>query len=292
VNRYIAAEVSDDLVEQRILEAYARTRGCAVVTGWAGLRLRRAGYFDGLDQDGTTRLPVPIACNGERIEPCPEIERLRYVVPPDEIEIIHGIRVASIERCLFDEMRRRGSRRSMVVAADMTFAAGLTSISRMRRYRFDRRWYRDVRRVDAALDLACEHAKSGPEVSMRLVWELDAGWARPLCNREVHGLDGRLVAIPDLIDPVRGVVGEFAGAGHRDKERHAADIAREADLRDVGLEYVEAVGRDLADRQRLVRRIHEAGRRAAANPLPRGWVLGPPPSPTLDELLDRRRPVE
>jgi hypothetical protein len=149
-----------------------------------------------------------------------------------------------------------------------------------------------VRRVDDALELCCEHAKSGPEVSMRLVWVIDAGWSQPLCNREVHDLDGRFVAIPDLIDPVRGVVGEFAGFWHRDKDRHASDVAREADLRDVGLEYVEAVGRDLAHHDRLVRRIHEAGRRAAASTLPRRWVVGPPPSPTLDEWLVLHRPVE
>ena len=163
-------------------------------------------------------------------------------MPPDEVVLIHGIRVATVERCLFDEMRRRGSLRTMVVAADMTFAAGLTSIARMRRYRFERRWYRDVRNVDDALSLSCEYAKSGPEVGMRLVWVIDAGWSQPLCNREVHDLDGRFIATPDLIDPQRGVVGEFAGFWHRGIDRHESDIVREADIRDVGLEYVEAVG--------------------------------------------------
>ncbi len=292
LDRYVPAEVSNELVEQRILEAYGRTRGRAVVTGWAGLRLHGAAYFDGLDVDGTTPLPVPIACNGERLEGAPGVLLSRFTVPPDEVVLIHGIRVATVERCLFDEMRRRGSLRAMVVAADMTFAAGLTSIARMRRYRFERRWYRDVRNIDDALDLSCEHAKSGPEVGMRLVWVIDAGWSHPLCNREIHDLDGRFVATPDMIDPTRGVVGEYAGFWHRGIERHESDIVREADIRDVGLEYVEAVGRDLANRDRLVRRLHEAGRRAAASTLPRRWVLGPPPSPSLDEWLDRHRPLE
>jgi hypothetical protein len=288
LNRYVPASVTDDLVEQRILEQYERAGPDAVVTAWAALRLCGADYFDGLDQDGRTKLPVPIACNGERIRAHPDFLMLRFTVPPDEVVLVHGIRCASIERALYDEMRRRGTKRGMVVAADMTFAAGLTSIIRMRRYAASRRWYRDVRRVNEALGLCDEHARSGPEVSLRLVWDLDAGWGHPLCNRSVFDLDGRFVAIPDLIDPVRGVVGEFAGAHHRDIDRHESDICREADLRDVGLEYVEAVGRDLSRTTRLVRRLHEAERRARASTLPQRWVLGPPPSRSLDEVLDRR----
>ena len=42
------ARVTDDLVEQRILEAYAGGGRRCVVTGWAGLRLLGGGWFDGL----------------------------------------------------------------------------------------------------------------------------------------------------------------------------------------------------------------------------------------------------
>jgi hypothetical protein len=97
---------------------------------------------------------------------------------------------------------------------------------------------------------------------------------------------GRLVGVPDLIDPQRGVVGEYAGADHRDIDRHESDIEREAALRDVGLEYVEVVGRDLREQRRVIRRMEAAAARAAH--LTRRWQLGPPPSPTLDGLLDRR----
>src|SRR4051794_19590475 len=60
---FVPATVSSDLVEQRILEAYAGAGDDAVVTGWASLRLQRGGYFDGLAPDGQTRLAVPIAAN-------------------------------------------------------------------------------------------------------------------------------------------------------------------------------------------------------------------------------------
>ena len=67
--------VSDELVEQRILEAYAGAGPRAVVTGWAGLRLLGGGYFDGLASDGVTRLPVPIATNGRTARAAPGCPR-------------------------------------------------------------------------------------------------------------------------------------------------------------------------------------------------------------------------
>ena len=286
--RFVPAEVSDEYVEQRILEAVTRAGPRAVATGWAALRLWGAAYFDGLARDGVTRLPVPVATNGGRLQHHDGIIASRFTVPPDEIVVIHGIRCAAVERSLFDEMRRVHYLRAMVVPADMTFAAELTSIARMRRYRADRRWYRDVRTVDQALGLCDENAWSPYEVEYRLVWQCDAGWGHPLCNRAVFDLDGVFVGVPDLIDPERAVVGEFAGAHHRDRGQHDDDVVREAGFRRLGLEVVEAVSGDIRDFPRLVRRLHEAERRVRASSLPLRWQLGPPPSPTLDELLDAR----
>ena len=204
---FVSVEVSDEYVEQRILEAWCRAGPRAVVTGWAALRLWGGGYFDGLARDGVTRLPVPIATNGERLQHHAGILASRFAVPPDEVEVIHGIRCASVERSLFDEMRRVHHVRAMVVPADMTFAAELTSIGRMRRYRLERRWYRDVRTVDDALDLCDENAWSPYEVDFRLVWRCDAGWPHPLCNRSVLDLEGRLSPYRTCSTPCAGSPG-------------------------------------------------------------------------------------
>jgi hypothetical protein len=129
----VPASVSDDLVEQRILEAYVGAGEDVVITGWAGLRLHGGGFFDGLDRDGTTRLPVPIAANGRRLDPRPGVLITHDRIPPDEVTVALGMRCATAERCLFDEIRRWPDLRDQVVAADMAFGGELTSIRRMRR---------------------------------------------------------------------------------------------------------------------------------------------------------------
>jgi hypothetical protein len=284
----VPTRTSDELVEQRILEAYAGGGPRCVVTGWAGLRLLRGGWFDGLASNGRTRLPVQLAANGDRLRSRPGVLVVADTMPDDEVLTLNGVRCASPERALFDELRRLGVNRprEMVVAIDMACAGQLTSINRMRRYCATRRWFRDVRIVtDGPLAMAVEGSRSRFESLFRMVWEYDAGWGRPLVNRELYDGDGRLLGIPDVFDPARGVVGEFAGADHRDKDQHAHDLDREADFRRVGLEYVEIVARDLAYKPRVIRRMAEAEARTGR--LPQTWVLGPEPV-SLDELLDAR----
>jgi hypothetical protein len=282
----VPAGVSDDLVEQRIVEVLAGAGPRAVLTGWAALRLHGGGFFDGLARDGQTPLPVPVAANGDRFRGSPGMALVHDRVPPDEIVIVHGVRCTTVERALYDEMQRIGELREMAVAVGAACAAQLTSVNRMRLYAATRRWYRDVRLVKEAVEMAQEDCRSPQEDRFRIIWEYDAGWGRPLCNRPILDQDGRLVAVPDLLDPVRGVVGEYAGADHRDIDRHESDIAREAALRGVGLEYVEVVGRDLRHRDRVVTRMQQAAARAGQGP--RLWVVGPRMTPTLDEILDRR----
>lgn len=61
---------------------------------------------------------------------------------------------------------------------------------------------------------------------------------------------------------------------------------READVRAVGLEYVEVVGRTLRQPARVIARMRAAADRAVH--LERRWQLAPRAGPSLDEVLDRR----
>lgn len=255
---FVPAEVSDDLVEQRILEVSVRG---GVVTGWAALRLHRGGFFDGLDRDGSTRLPVPVAACGERLGSRSGTEVVRDRIPPDDITVVHGIRCATVERALFDEMRRIGEVREAAIAIGAACAAKLTTVHRMRIYTSTRRWYRDVRMCREAVEMAVGDCRSPQEDRFRLIWEYDARWGRPLINQTVVDLEGRFVAMPDLLDVKRGVIGEYSGAGHRDLDHHESDLIRWDDVRRVGLEVVEVVGRDLGSRERVIRRMEEAAAR-------------------------------
>lgn len=101
----------------------------------------------------------------------------------------------------------------------------------------------------------------------------------------MHDLAGRFVARPDLLDPVRGVVGEYQGAHHRSRARHARDVRRADALRQLGLEYVEVVGADLDDTALVRARMYAAAGRA--RPERWTWTLGPEPE-SLDDLLGQR----
>ena len=156
---FVPAGTDDGLVEQRIVEAV--TRG-GVATGWAALRLHGGGFFDGLGRDGRSRLPVPVAADGARLRSREGTTVVEDRIPHDEVVVIHSIRCTILERALYDEMQRIGEPREMAVAVGAACAAQLTSVKRMRLYAATRRWYRDVRLVKAAVEMAVENCRSPP----------------------------------------------------------------------------------------------------------------------------------
>jgi hypothetical protein len=124
-----------------------------------------------------------------------------------------------------------------------------------------------------ALDLATGECRSAPEVRMMLTWLLDARFGKPLMNREVLDLDGRLLAVVDLLDVESGSYGEYDGEEHRKRARHRRDVQRAEVLRDVGLEGFTIVAGDSVDVQ--VRRMAAARRRALWLPeRERRWRVG------------------
>jgi len=97
---------------------------------------------------------------------------------------------------------------------------------------------------------------------MRLVWEIDAGLPRPLVNKPVFDLRGRLIGIIDLLDFEAGVAGEFDGAEHRAALRHSHDVFREDDCRRHGLEYFMVTGPDMRSIPLVVDRMVSTRSRA------------------------------
>jgi hypothetical protein len=291
---YVPSSVDPDMPEQRIIEASMFLPPQGAVTGWGALRFWRANFFDGLGADRVTRLPVPlIAGRGQARRKRRGVTRLQYPLEPGETVTRHGCRCTRIHRALFDEMRNAPDLREAVVAMDMAAAAELTSIGRMVRYteRFAR--CGGVGQVREALRLADENSRSPNESRMRLIWQLDAGFPRPMVNREVWDLRGRSLGVVDLFDPVAGVVGEFDGADHRGARRQSDDVDREAGFRDHYLEFFRVTGLDLPNRPRVVRRMASTrGRAKWLTEGQRSWTIVPPPGveepASLDAILDER----
>lgn len=274
---YVPADTDSGRVEQRILEQSVRLGPGGVIGGWASLRWQGAAYFDGIDR-GRLR-PVPLVrASGGRFAKERRARISRGQVHESEVVILRAVACASVERSLFDEMAGGADLRAAVVAADMTMAARLTTPQRMAAFARDRAGRPGAPLVRRALELVSTDSLSPPESQLRLVWELDAGLPRPLCNRPVFDLRGNLLGYPDLLDPVAGVVGEYDGALHKARERHRRDVAREEGFRSHGLEYFTVVAGDLADRRLMVARMLSARERARfLPPQRRQWTLDPPP---------------
>jgi hypothetical protein len=293
---YVPAGVDGSVPEQRILEQSTRLTGGAV-TGWGSCRMHGAAFFDGLMRDGRTEMPVPLCTSplsqithqaGSRIS--------REKLFPPEITIVHGVVCTVRRRALFDAMRDAPDVREAVVAMDMMAAAELVSISQMREYTAAHAAWRGVQQVRDALELADEGSRSPNETRMRLIWELDAGLPHPDINQPVWTLNGRLLGLADIFDPVAGVVGEYDGADHRIAKRHSSDVAREENFRRQGLEYFKVTGPDMHNVPRIVDRMHSTRSRARwSTPADRRWTITPPPewevAPSLDGLFAYREVI-
>ena len=252
-------------IEQRIIEAGARLPARGMVTGWAALRLAGVAYFEGRHRDVPLLLP-----HASRIRaPGVEVRRTRLPLPTPQMR--YGVPCAPLAVALVHELRLERDYRELVVMIEMALLAGVVTREEIREVlESSRRMH--TRHFDA-LELATGECRSPPEVRMMLTWLLDARFGKPLMNREVLGLDGRLLAVVDLLDVESGSYGEYDGEEHRKRARHRRDVERAETLRDVGLEGFTVVAGDSSDVQ--VQRMAAARRRALW--LPEGrrtWRVG------------------
>lgn len=273
---YVRRTVDGRVVEQQILEQAGRIRAYGAVTAWAALRWHGAAFFDGLGYDGEP-LPVPLILDSS-IRPDPRFTQTEERLAPTEMTLVDGVPVTSVQRALFDEVRRVSSVREAALAIAMTAAAKLISTDLFAMYVARRRGWTGVPHVREAVALSVDDCWSPQEFRMLMIWLLDAELDPPLRNPEVFDRQGRLIGVPDLLDPVAGVVGEYQGEDHKSGPQHRKDVAREQRFRDHGLEVFELVGGDVADRDVAVTRMLRARRRARfLSPEVRSWTLEPPP---------------
>ena len=266
-------------VEQRVLEAAVRLRGGAMVTGWAALRLTGAAWFDGLAADGRTPLPVPVLLpHTARIRSAGVVvTRTRQVLPEPVVRF--GVPCVPAELALVHELRRATSARRAGVAVDMALAARVVDLDRLQEVATAQR--RLPAAAAYALDRACAECRSPKESEMLQVWEAGLGFPRPLMNRQVLDLSGRVIAVVDLLEEQSGTYGEYNGGAHRSRARQRRDEARADALRNLGLEGFVLVAGDSEPvwRERMTA---ARGRALWLPPAERRWRVGAfVPAPAL-----------
>lgn len=272
---------------QRVLEAGYLVPRYGAVTGWGALLWHGASWFDGTSADGGL-VPVDIAVPAHRIRSQAGFHMTGDRFDHHEASCVDGIWVASAAMATFFAMRYAASVRQAATVLSMAAYADLVSIEEMTTYALDRPAYTGVPQARAALARADENCWSPMEVLMLDTWER-AGFGRPLTNRPVFDFDGRHLGTPDLVDPVRGVVGQYDGRVHLVGSRPADDAGRDERFRRYGLETVTARAGDLGT-GRWDAALRDAYARAAARPsYDRAWTLDLPASWVPTHTVELRR---
>ena len=237
-----------------------------------------APWFDGSTPDDSRQLPVVLASAAVDIREQDGIRLTRERLNPRDILTVDGVRVTNAARSVFFEMRYAATLRDAVVLLDMAAFSDLISIDEVAAYAEMHPGWTGVPQARRALLLGEENTWSPAEARMRMIWQLDAGLPRPLCNRPIFDLHGRHIGTPDLFDPVSGTLGEYDGALHLTGQARSRDVARESAFRDFALECFTVLGPDVRDRAGTAARMIQARRRARWLPEDeRPWTLTPPP---------------
>ena len=282
---YVPATVSDDNVEQRILEASVVVPAHGAVTGWAALRWQGARWMSGVDGAGD-RMPVPLLISSHNVEPQAGILPCGEGCAPDVIHVLDGVRVTNAVWSTSFAMRYADRLREAVIVLSMAAYADLVSISEVSALLAGQSGWTGVPLARKALPYVGENAWSPTEADTMMICLL-ADFPPMLQNRPVFDLAGRRIGTPDLIDPRAGVVVEYNGADHLEPDQYLTDIKKEERYR---AHYLEVVVRSRGDRiDDFLGRLGSAYRRAGRRRGARTWTITPPPGWVLTSTVAQRR---
>lgn len=252
--------------EQRIVEASAVLPGFGGVTGWAGLRWAGGVWFSGVGVHGLAR-PVWLAVGGCDIKSQPGIAISAERLDPVLLTTVDGVPITVPVRSADFEMRYAESLWVAVEVLDMAAYSDLVSIKEAWAYALAHPGWTGIGQERNAIGLADENSWSPQETWTRLVWVIVAELPPLLCNRPVFDRRGIFIGTPDLLDEEAGLVIDYEGETHLDKQQRGVDVRREDLFRCHGLEYMAVVAADRASPSALAARMHAArGRSAFAAP--------------------------
>ena len=255
-----------DPVRQRIVDAAAVLPPGGAIGGWAAAYLYGVSELDGRDQ------PVMAIVPPHRVIERQGIRAVRAVLRTDDVTSRSGVRCTTEVRTAFDVLRLAPSLTEAVVAGDCLMRVGLCSAAEIEAYAEQHPRRRGLRQLRAAVSLLEPAAASPPETRLRLLCR-DVGLPRLLVNRRVYDLRGRLLGVPDLLEPVSGLAIEYDGEYHRGLAQHTADNLREERLEAHGLAVVRVTSLDLRAHGPTSARLLAAHQRQLTNPPMRRWSL-------------------
>lgn len=261
---------------QRILNA-APFIGQGVLGGWAAAYVHGVDWLDGIDP--FTFGQIPVDCLAVRRRPMvPWIRNRNVVTPvPDRI-VVDGVAVTTPLRTAFDGARWATSLEEAVVFTDAV--AHFTGIESDELVAFAKAHpcYPGVQQAVAAAKLTDGRVLSPWESRLRCCYLLDAELPDNLLLNVPIFRGCRELGRPDLLDPDAGLVLEFDGAQHRDREQHHRDNIREKAFEATNLTVVRCDSLDLRqERPGLVRRMRTGYARSLCRDRSKDrWTLRPP----------------
>lgn len=272
-----AAVDLNDPALQRILDAVELVPDGGALGGWAAGRLLGVPELDGGLRPRQEPVLVLVPDRAQHVSARPGVRFFRTAVDEGDVTQLHGIRVTRPVRTMFDEVRTRRRPEDALVAADLVARWLGPTGDDLLRYANAHPRFRGVPLVRAIAPLVDPLSRSPGESRLRYLWVVEAGLPRPLCNPYVVDAFGTVVAMPDLLDPEAGMVGEYDGAIHRELASHTEDNVREESFEAMGLLVVRATSLDLGPhRSRTIRRVREHHVRATASPVvSRSWGWRP-----------------
>ncbi|MDP5227692.1 hypothetical protein Q9R02_11050 [Arthrobacter sp. YJM1] len=197
----------------------------------------------------------------------------RTVLFPDEVVMLHGLRITSPARTWLD-LARTLTLWDLVVAGDhlvnehgpdhpfpkvpICTVDDLQSVLRRHGKK------QGIVKARAALELIRVGADSPRETKARLLLRRH-GLPEPELNIVLYDRNGRAVVWPDLGYRNARISIQYDGEVHGEGKKYLRDIEREVRTRELGWEQVRVGSRDLEGRQpRIVQRVEAALRRADA----------------------------
>ena len=189
--------------------------------------------------------------------------------------------MTTAKRSAWFEMRYAEDPRMAVVVMDMAAYDDLVSIDEMADWAHEHPGWTGAPQHRWALGQSSENSWSPMETLTHLVWKIDADLPPMRPNQPVFDRAGHRIGTPDLLDVEAGLVVQYHGGIHLVGSAPARDAQAEATYRSHGLQVMNVVATDLADRGAMADRFHRERRacafaaestRAWTIQAPRGWI--------------------